>query len=202
MCLPARPLSRRRSATGAGTPFPLSASSDCSSNPAIVDLSSVSIADAAARLASACSRWRRYSAALISRTRRAAPESAKLICSGIASPACRPDCFCCCRIAFGQRFVQYHRVKFTPLQYRQSCPAILSYFDYHAQLRAHRGSAVACSLNSSHHQNAHLNSLYAALGLWLNFIVLALRISGQPRRATTRRTARRLSSSGKRKILC
>src|ERR1035441_6345267 len=46
------------------------------------------MAAAAARRASVCSRSRRGRAARISRTRRAAPERAKLICRGMARPAC------------------------------------------------------------------------------------------------------------------
>ena len=45
------------------------------------------MAAAAARRANACSRSRRCRAARISRISRATPESAKLICSGIARPA-------------------------------------------------------------------------------------------------------------------
>ena len=87
--LPARSATTRSlSATEDGTSPPERASCELSSRPATVVFSSFSISAAAARRASVCSRSRRCSPARISRTSRAEPASAKLICSGIASPAC------------------------------------------------------------------------------------------------------------------
>ena len=107
--LPARSATvRSRSATATGTPLPFSASCECSSRPATVVFNSVSMAAAAARRASVCSRSRRLRAARISRTRRGRSRDGEVDLHGNGQAGVFADLLRGRRIALGQGFVDHH----------------------------------------------------------------------------------------------
>ena len=123
---------------GAGTSLPFSASCECSSRPATVVFNSVSMAAAAARRASACSRSRRCSAARISRISRAAPGDGKVDLQGMARPACS-QIFSAAAGSHSASVRRSPRPETRGGAMRQRGLAALGHFDVHAQLRAHHG---------------------------------------------------------------
>ena len=148
--------SRSFSATTAGMSPWERASCDCNSNPETVFLSSISIDAEAARSAAVCSRSRRCRAARISRMILAAPETAKLICIGMARPRSFPDCIRGRRVTFGQGLIDHHGCEILVAQDCEGCAAAIGDLDFHPKLFRTNLSAIANAFDATDDQNAHI----------------------------------------------